>query len=51
MGHNVSTPRASDGRAFSPCAAKIAADFIDNPAQPPDTSCDDRAAPIRFLPK
>ena len=44
MGHNVSTPRASDGRAFSPCAAKIAADFIDNPAQPPDTSCDDRGA-------
>jgi hypothetical protein len=43
IGHNV--------RAFSPCGAKIAADFIDNPAQSPDTSCADRAAPIRFLPK
>jgi pimeloyl-ACP methyl ester carboxylesterase len=43
IGHNV--------RAFSPCGAKIAADFIDNPAQSPNTSCADRAAPIRFLPK
>ena len=43
IGHNV--------RAFSPCGAKIAADFMDNPAQSPDTSCADRAAPIRFLPK
>jgi pimeloyl-ACP methyl ester carboxylesterase len=43
IGHNV--------RAFSPCGAKIAADFIDNPAQSPDKSCADRAAPIRFLPK
>jgi pimeloyl-ACP methyl ester carboxylesterase len=43
IGHNV--------RGFSPCGAKIAEDFIDNPAQPPDTSCADRAAPIRFLPK
>jgi pimeloyl-ACP methyl ester carboxylesterase len=43
IGHNV--------RGFSPCGAKIAADFIDNPAQSPDTSCADRAAPIRFLPK
>lgn len=43
IGHNV--------RAFSPCGAKIAADFIDNPAQPPDTSCANRAAPVRFLPK
>jgi pimeloyl-ACP methyl ester carboxylesterase len=51
MGHNIGTPRASDGRAFSPCGAKIAAAFIDNPAQPPDTSCADRAAPIRFLAK
>jgi len=40
IGHNV--------RAFSPCGAKIAADFIDNPAQSPETSCADRAAPIRF---
>jgi pimeloyl-ACP methyl ester carboxylesterase len=31
IGHNV--------RAFSPCGAKIAADFIANPAQSPDTSC------------
>ena len=43
IGHNV--------RVFSPCGAKIAADFIDNPAQSPDTSCADRAAPIRFLPR
>lgn len=43
IGHNV--------RAFSPCGGKIAADFIDNPAQSPDTSCADRTAPIRFLPK
>ena len=43
VGHNV--------RAFSPCGAKIAGDFIDNPARTPDTSCADRAAPIRFLPK
>jgi pimeloyl-ACP methyl ester carboxylesterase len=43
IGHNV--------RAFSPCGAEIAADFINNPAQSPDTSCADRAAPIRFLPK
>jgi hypothetical protein len=51
IGHNVSTPRASDGRAFSPCGAKIAAAFIDNPAQPLDTSSVDRAALIRFLPE
>jgi len=43
IGHNV--------RAFSPCGAKIVVDFIDNPAQSPDTSCADRAAPIHFLPK
>ena len=43
IGHNV--------RAFSPCGAKIAADFIEKPAQSPDTSCADRAAPIRFVPK
>jgi pimeloyl-ACP methyl ester carboxylesterase len=51
MGHNIGTPKASDGRPFSPCGAKIAAEFIDNPAQPLDTSCADRAASIRFLPK
>jgi pimeloyl-ACP methyl ester carboxylesterase len=43
IGHNV--------RAFSPCGAKTAADFIDEPAQSPDTSCADSAPPIRFLPK
>ena len=43
IGHNV--------RQFSPCGAKIAADFIDNPAQAPDTSCSDRIAPINFLPR
>jgi pimeloyl-ACP methyl ester carboxylesterase len=43
VGHNV--------RQFSPCGAKIAADFIDHPAQAPDTSCADRIAPIRFLPR
>jgi pimeloyl-ACP methyl ester carboxylesterase len=42
-GHNV--------RAFSPCGAKITADFIDDPTQLPDTSCADRVAPIRFLPR
>jgi hypothetical protein len=34
-----------------PCGAKIAADFIDHPAQELDTSCTDRTAPIPFLPK
>jgi pimeloyl-ACP methyl ester carboxylesterase len=43
LGHNV--------RAFSPCGARISADFIANPAQPPDTSCVRRTAPIHFLPK
>jgi hypothetical protein len=43
VGHNV--------RQFSPCGAKIAADFIDHPAQAPDTSCADRIAPIHFLPR
>jgi pimeloyl-ACP methyl ester carboxylesterase len=43
IGHNV--------RRSSPCGAGIAADFIDRPAQAPDTSCTDRIAPIRFLPK
>jgi pimeloyl-ACP methyl ester carboxylesterase len=43
VGHNV--------RQFSPCGAKIAADFIDRPAQELDTSCTDRTAPIPFLPK
>jgi pimeloyl-ACP methyl ester carboxylesterase len=43
VGHNV--------RQFSSCGAKIAADFIDHPAQELDTSCTNRAAPIPFLPK
>jgi pimeloyl-ACP methyl ester carboxylesterase len=42
-GHNV--------RHFSPCAAKIAADFIDNPGRAPDASCADRNPPIRFISK
>jgi hypothetical protein len=32
-----------------PCGAKIAADFIDHPAQQLDTSCTDRTVPIPFL--
>jgi pimeloyl-ACP methyl ester carboxylesterase len=43
IGHNV--------RQFSRCGANIAAEFIDNPAQAPDTSCSDRVAPISFLPR
>jgi pimeloyl-ACP methyl ester carboxylesterase len=43
IGHNV--------RAFSPCGAKVAADFFDNPAQSAGTSCVGRTAPVRFLPK
>jgi len=35
----------------STCGAKIAADFIDHPAQKLDTSCTDRTSPIPFLPK
>jgi pimeloyl-ACP methyl ester carboxylesterase len=40
-GHNV--------RHFSPCGARIAAYFIDNPQQMPDASCADRNPPIRFV--
>jgi pimeloyl-ACP methyl ester carboxylesterase len=43
IGHNV--------RHFGPCGTTVVAEFIDNPAQSPDASCADRAAPIRFLPK
>jgi pimeloyl-ACP methyl ester carboxylesterase len=43
VGHNV--------RQFAPCGAKIAADFIEQPAQPPDVSCADRIAPIPFQAK
>jgi pimeloyl-ACP methyl ester carboxylesterase len=42
-GHNV--------RQFSPCGARIAADFIDDPIKLPDTSCADRTPPIRFTAK
>jgi hypothetical protein len=54
----VSVPRNYDnpdaGRfngELSPCGARIAADFIDRPAQAPDISCADRIAPIPFLSK
>jgi pimeloyl-ACP methyl ester carboxylesterase len=43
VGHNV--------RQFAPCGAKIAADFIDQPGEPPDVSCADRIAPIPFQAK
>jgi len=43
VGHNV--------RHFSPCGARIGADFIDNPGQVPDLSCVDRNPPIRFVSK
>ena len=43
LGHNV--------RAFSPCGARIAADFIDDPAQVLDTSCADRRPPIAYVPR
>jgi pimeloyl-ACP methyl ester carboxylesterase len=43
IGHNV--------KEFSPCGARIAADFIDHPLEVPDTSCAARVAAIRFLPK
>ena len=43
LGHNV--------RAFSPCGARIAAAFIDNPAQAPDRSCADRRPSIAFVPR
>jgi pimeloyl-ACP methyl ester carboxylesterase len=41
VGHNV--------RHFSPCAARIAADFIDNPGQLPDASCANRRQQIHFV--
>ena len=42
IGHNV--------RAFSPCAAGIAAAFIGDPGRALETSCAGQAAPIHFLP-
>jgi len=38
-------------RAFSPCASKIVAEFVDQPARPLDTSCAGQPAPISFLPR
>ena len=38
-------------RSTSPCASKIVADFVDQPAQPLDTSCASRPEPIKFLPR
>jgi pimeloyl-ACP methyl ester carboxylesterase len=42
IGHNV--------RGFSACGVKIVAEFIENPARSLDTSCVDRAGPVRFVP-
>jgi pimeloyl-ACP methyl ester carboxylesterase len=42
IGHNVTH--------FSSCGMRIVADFVDQPARAPDTSCAGQAAPIRFLP-
>jgi pimeloyl-ACP methyl ester carboxylesterase len=50
LGHNISTPRASNGTAFSPCGAGIVAAFIDNPEPALDMSCADRRPPIAFDP-
>ena len=38
-------------RSTTPCASKIVADFVDQPARPLDTSCASRPEPIRFLPR
>jgi len=43
LGHNV--------RQFSPCGARIAAAFIDDPDRMPDASCVDRRPPIGFTAK
>jgi pimeloyl-ACP methyl ester carboxylesterase len=43
LGHNI--------RQFSPCGARIAAEFIDDPDRMPDTSCVDRRPPIAFSAK
>ena len=40
MGHNV--------RAFSPCAARIAADFVTQPGSPLDVSCALHPLPLQF---
>jgi hypothetical protein len=41
VGHNV--------RAFSPCAARIVADFIAQPDSRLDVSCALHPAPLRFM--
>lgn len=41
VGHNV--------RGFSPCAARIAADFIAQPERQPDVSCALRPLPLQFV--
>jgi pimeloyl-ACP methyl ester carboxylesterase len=37
-------------RASSPCASRIVAEFVDHPAQAPETTCAGEPPPIRFLP-
>lgn len=43
LGHNI--------RQFSPCGARLAAEFIDDPDRMPDTSCVDRRPPIAITGK
>ena len=43
LGHNI--------RQFSPCGARIAAEFINDPDRMPDSSCVDRRPPIAFTAK
>jgi pimeloyl-ACP methyl ester carboxylesterase len=38
-------------RAFSPCASRIVAEFVDHPAEVLDTSCADHPEPIFYLPR
>lgn len=38
-------------RDSSPCASRIVAEFVDQPARPLDTSCASRPEPIRFMPR
>jgi len=50
--HQITFPRLGHNiRQFSPCGARIAAEFIDNPDRVPDTSCVDRRPPIGFTAK
>ncbi len=51
-GHWVEFPRVGHNvRHFSPCGARVVADFIDRPTQALDKSCAERRPPIQFLPK